>query len=566
MTVPFSESLRQMSSSFPFDLSIRNEFQCGSQGSRSWYTASPFTSRKTLGSMTKHNSKIADSITLDSIIKNDITGLSQKYHQKLLLFGVGSCRRRAGFESSCSVTTVSADGNEIIKRDITKSNQRYQQKLLLFGVGSYRRRTGLARSWTLANLNADGNEIIKNAITGSSQKYNQKLLLFSVASCKRSAGFARCCSFSNVNADISDHLSTSNEDVANGFIPKTIQQAETVVKESGQDFAATKALEIDTGGGGGGSSNYRGYGGSDDNGKGGDADEEEEAYGPILNSEEVIREAKARGITLPVDLAEAARAVGIEKLLLFRYFQLQGALWPLGSAIKKSSMLRNWMLADPSFLFKLLIEVAIDATCATFAEVQKRGKDFWNEFELYMSDLVVGVVLDITLVCMLAPFVQFGGKPPPRGTMGRLSKALGALPSSMFEAERPGRGFTLYQRVGTLFVKGAQYGVVGFVCGLIGQGFASSIMTFKRKLKKSDEHEVAIPPILPTAALWAVFMAVSSNTRYQIVNGLERVVESSSVAKRVPQFAMAFTIGIRFANNIYGGMQFVDWARWAGVQ
>lgn len=38
------------------------------------------------------------------------------------------------------------------------------------------------------------------------------------------------------------------------------------------------------------------------------------------------------------------------------------------------------------------------------------------------------------------------------------------------------------------------------------------------------------------------------------------------MAKQVPQVAMAFTVGVRFANNIYGGMQFVDWARWSGVQ
>lgn len=61
-------------------------------------------------------------------------------------------------------------------------------------------------------------------------------------------------------------------------------------------------------------------------------------------------------------------------------------------------------------------------------------------------------------------------------------------------------------------------------------------------------------------------MAVSSNTRYQIINGLERVVEGSAFCKQVPPVALAFTVGIRFANNIYGGMQFVDWARLAGVQ
>jgi len=30
--------------------------------------------------------------------------------------------------------------------------------------------------------------------------------------------------------------------------------------------------------------------------------------------------------------------------------------------------------------------------CATVAEVRKRGDDFWNEFEFYLSDLLVGLV------------------------------------------------------------------------------------------------------------------------------------------------------------------------------
>lgn len=41
------------------------------------------------------------------------------------------------------------------------------------------------------------------------------------------------------------------------------------------------------------------------------------------------------------------------------------------------------MLADPSLLFKVGIEVVIGSCCATFGEVQKRGDDFWMEFELY---------------------------------------------------------------------------------------------------------------------------------------------------------------------------------------
>jgi hypothetical protein len=86
-----------------------------------------------------------------------------------------------------------------------------------------------------------------------------------------------------------------------------------------------------------------------------------------------------------------------------------------------------------------------------------------------------------------------------------------------------------------------------------------------RSVKKSDD-DVPVPPLLKTSALWGAFLGVSSNTRYQIINGLERVVEASPVAKRVPAVSLAFTVGVRFANNIYGGMQFVDWARMTGCQ
>lgn len=312
-------------------------------------------------------------------------------------------------------------------------------------------------------------------------------------------------------------------------------------------------------GGGEGSGGGRGGGG-------GDEAEEEREFGVLLNWEQVARELEARGIVLPADMAEAAKTTGIRKLLLERFMELQAG--PLGLFVRSNRMLRNRLLADPSFLFKVFTEIAIDSGCATFAEVQKRGKDFWNEFELYLSDLGVGIVMDIALVGMLAPYVSFGRSAAGVGSRARLSRAIQALPSSMFEAARPGRSFSVQQRVAAFLYKAVQYGVTGFGCGVVGQGIASSIMSLKRKYKKSDSHEeeVAVPPIFKSAALWGVFMAISSNTRYQIINGLERVVEGSAISRRVPPIALAFTVGIRFANNIYGGMQFVDWARLAGVQ
>ncbi|KAK4482676.1 hypothetical protein RD792_009841 [Penstemon davidsonii] len=323
----------------------------------------------------------------------------------------------------------------------------------------------------------------------------------------------------------------------------------------------------DNGGGGDGGNGRLPTGGGGGGGGGDEGNNDEDEFGPIIKYADVLKEAENVGAILPADMLEAAKSTGIRRLILTRYLDLQGSGWPLGFLMRYCSMLRNRMLADPTFLFKVGTEVVIDSCCATFAEVNKRGKDFWAEFELYAADLLVGIVVDIALVGMLAPYVRIG-KPSvsvSHGFLGRLRNVCGALPSSVFEAERPGLRFSTQQRIATYFYKGVLYGSVGFGCGLIGQGIANMIMTAKRSINKSEE-DVPVPPLVKSAVLWGVFLAVSSNTRYQIINGLEYLVEASPLAKKIPPVAMAFTVGVRFANNIYGGMQFVDWARLSGVQ
>lgn len=70
---------------------------------------------------------------------------------------------------------------------------------------------------------------------------------------------------------------------------------------------------------------------------------------------------------------------------------------------------------------------------------------------------------------------------------------------------------------------------------------------------------------METGLVWGGFMAVSANTRYQIVAGLERVVDET-IARKVPGIAYLTTTVLRFGNNVIGGEQFIDMARWAGVQ
>lgn len=127
-------------------------------------------------------------------------------------------------------------------------------------------------------------------------------------------------------------------------------------------------------------------GGGGDNGGRDDGGNEEDELGPVLNYDEVMKEVESRGTTLPPDMLEAAKSVGIRRLHLLRYldlqvqfplfvqlnlrfliiikslllgFDLKGAVWPVGELMRSCPLFRDRMLADPSFLFKVGTEVSL---------------------------------------------------------------------------------------------------------------------------------------------------------------------------------------------------------------
>lgn len=76
-------------------------------------------------------------------------------------------------------------------------------------------------------------------------------------------------------------------------------------------------------------------------------------------------------------------------------------------------------------------QIITDSTCATVAEVQKRGEKFWSEFELYVADLLVGSVLNVALVGMLAPCARIGKPSVSKGVLGRMQQVYASLPGRL---------------------------------------------------------------------------------------------------------------------------------------
>eukprot|EP00798_Chlamydomonas_sp_ICE-L_P006748 gene6748-3421_t len=155
------------------------------------------------------------------------------------------------------------------------------------------------------------------------------------------------------------------------------------------------------GGGGDGGGGGGGGGGGDDDGEDGEDQ-------TVLSFKEVEAIMEEKNFRLPADMLATAAQQGLRASAVASYIAVKDKLF-LGWLVATVPFFRDRILADPLFFFKVAAEIAIDSCCTTIAEVRKRGSAFWGEIELYLSDLFVGLTMDVVLVSLMAPAAIIGG-------------------------------------------------------------------------------------------------------------------------------------------------------------
>lgn len=172
----------------------------------------------------------------------------------------------------------------------------------------------------------------------------------------------------------------------------TVRSASAIISDQPIYFPEEKRAvgEVEVvAGGAGGNGKAGGHDGGSNGGGGGHGDSgrddgesnEEEAFGVLLDSEQVAKELQARGISLPPDMAEAARTVGIRELLLSRYIELQVCILQH----MNFSVVTDWV-SNPNPRNVVLFNVYSDLSVQVFIEACfhkfKLHKPFapWFEF------------------------------------------------------------------------------------------------------------------------------------------------------------------------------------------
>ncbi|KAF2293772.1 hypothetical protein GH714_004609 [Hevea brasiliensis] len=172
------------------------------------------------------------------------------------------------------------------------------------------------------------------------------------------------------------------------------------------------------------------------------------------------------------------------------------------------------MLADPAFLYRLLLEQAAAIGCSVWWEVKNRKDRIKQEWDLALVNVLTATACNAIVVWTLAPCRSYGNT-----FRFDLQNTLQKLPNNIFEKSYPLREFDLQKRVHSFFYKAAELCVVGLSAGAM-QGQLSNFLASKKK----DRLSVTVPPMSNYARGYGAFLGLYANLRYQLLCGFDRAV------------------------------------------
>lgn len=99
---------------------------------------------------------------------------------------------------------------------------------------------------------------------------------------------------------------------------------------------------------------------------------------------------------------------------------------------------------------------------------------------------------------------------------------LDQLPNCVFDASGPLRQYTTQARAASFFTKAAELSAVGLLTGTLTSLLSQAVVGIRKKYDPSFEPSIPVPEVARSSAGLAAFFAISANTRYQLLGGMDR--------------------------------------------
>ncbi|MBA0771769.1 hypothetical protein Gotri_007246 [Gossypium trilobum] len=204
------------------------------------------------------------------------------------------------------------------------------------------------------------------------------------------------------------------------------------------------------------------------------------------------------------------------------------------------------MLADPAFLYRLLLEEAATIGSSVWWEVKNRKDRIKQEWDLALMNVLTVAACNALVVWSLAPCRSYGNT-----FRFDLQNTLQKLPNNIFERSYPLREFDLQKRIHSLFYKAAELCIVGLTAGAV-QGSLSNFLASKKKEKLS----VTIPSMSTNALGYGAFLGLYANLRYQLLCGFDQAMVNHFDVIGV---ALFFSTALRVLNVQLGERSRLAW-------
>jgi hypothetical protein len=298
-----------------------------------------------------------------------------------------------------------------------------------------------------------------------------------------------------------------------------------------------------------------------DNGDNGDGNNDENA---------LLLMAAGRTLqSLPLDMVQAMKQGTLPKDMLQRYLDMTSNAF-LGWLMQFGGF-RERLLADPGFMMKVAIEVGIGICTKATAEYTKRGDQFESQLDFVFANVCMALVADFMLVWLPAPTYAANKSAMAAAKKGGLLAPLNNLfkgcPDNAFQKVPPGyEPFTLGQRFGAVVRNGTKLFGVGLFASLLGVGLTNGLIAVREMMDPTFVPLNAPQDVATMSAAYGLYMASSSNLRYQILAGIleERGIEV--IFKNNPAICAALSFAVRTGNTFLGSLLWVDFLNILGLQ
>lgn len=330
--------------------------------------------------------------------------------------------------------------------------------------------------------------------------------------------------------------------------------------------------ELETGGGGGDIGKKINHGGGDGGDDGGDDDDyfddfdegDEGDEGGLFKRrivfqelfdrkfvDAVLNEWQKTMMDLPAGFRQAYEMGLVSSAQMVRFLAIHArptAVRAISRALPQgiSRAFVGRMIADPAFLYKLLLEQAATIGCSVWWELKNRKDRVKQEWDLALINVLTAAACNAAVVWSLAPCRSYGNT-----FRFDLQNTLQKLPNNVFEKSYPLREFDMQKRIHSFFYKAAELCLVGLTAGAV-QGALSNICA-----KKTDGRlSVTVPPTRTYALGTGAFLGLYANLRYQLLCGIDRGLSNYFDAIGVSLF---FSTALRVLNVQIGETSRLAW-------